>query len=125
MKPGQFIRRANSVTLYLIVLYYLLPFRPVYLYYSAHHTLSDILLELKEKKNQIGNNLAFNEVFRHNSDTFPKKDQARFFFSGFIIPSPLSNGVAFVSKKEISHFLQSPYQNALVLFNSGRGPPLA
>lgn len=125
MTGGQFIKKTTSVTLYFIVLYYLLPFRPVYLYYSAHHSSADILQEIKkEKGNQTGKNLASDKEFRHNNDIFPKKDQVRFFISGFIIPSPHSNECVFFTKKKTHPFLQSDYQSPLVLFNFNRGPPL-
>ena len=127
MKTGQFIKKGISVVLYLCVIYYLLPFRPMYLYYSAHHTSADILNELKkEKASQTINGIAFGTAVHQNNDTFPKKDQTRCFFkSGFVVTSPLCSDFVLFAKDEIRTFLHPCYQPPLILFNSGRGPPIA
>ena len=127
MKAGQFIKKVTDVSLYLIVIYYLLPFRPMYLYYSAHHSSADILNELKkENASQLRNDLTVNKEFNQNKDTFPKKDQIRCFFkSGFIVSSPQSNDFVLFAIDQIQTFLHPCYQPALLHFDLNRGPPLA
>jgi len=75
VKTRQFIKEAISVPFYLIVFYYLLPFSPLYLYYSAKHYPAAIVNELKkEKSEQYSNTLSFNKLSQ-NKDAFPKKDR--------------------------------------------------
>ena len=127
MKIRQFIKKGISVPLYLIVIYYLLPFRPMYLYYSAHHGSAEILNEYKqEKANQDKSNIVLGTLLHQNNDTFPKKDGVRFFFkSGFVVTPLVSNSFVFFTKSEIRSFLQPCYQPPLVLFALDRGPPFA
>lgn len=127
VKTGQYIKGIISLPLYLFVIYYLLPARPLYLYYSAHHNPAAIVNDLKkEKAEQNSKTISLNSQLCQNNDTFPKKDRVCFFFeTGFVDTSPLNNEFIFVSKDEIRIFLHPCYQPPLVAFNSSRGPPLA
>lgn len=127
VKTGQYIKGTISIPLYLFVIYYLLPVRPLYLYYSSQHNPAAIVNELKrEKADQNINTISFNNQLCQNNDTFPKKDRVCFFFeTGFVVTSPLNNEFIFVSKDVIRIFLHLCYQPPLVDYNSSRGPPLA
>jgi hypothetical protein len=125
MKQNPILKISSSILLYAIVLYYLLPFRPAYLYYSAHHNQTQIVYELnKDKANPSQNNITFTSDLKHNKDTFPQKDKVRFFFTSCYITTPFITKFVFYNVNQNFPFLQSSYQNPLILFNSGRGPPI-
>lgn len=125
MKQAQYIKKAISVPLYLIVVYYLLPFRPMYLYYSAQHNPTAIFNELKKEKANQNNAFSLNKQFSQNNDTFPKKDKVRFFIkTGFFVTSTLSDNFVFFGKDQIQTFLHPSYEPPLILFSFNRGPPL-
>jgi hypothetical protein len=124
MKRKQNINKAVSIFLYVVALYYLLPFRPMYLYYSSQYQTSEVIINQNEA-NQADKAATFQTTLHHNKDTFPKKEKVRFFFDTGIAVSPCS--ITFIpnNKNERLHFLYTFYKDPFTLSNSSRGPPLA
>jgi hypothetical protein len=126
MKQKQVIKKSASIILYAIVLFYLLPFRPLYIFYNYSHF--NTTGECYEQSNNVlitsDNSLALTSEIHLNKDTFPKKDKIRFYFDSFFIVSPDCNKVASTTKEEIVPYLHYIYHNPLVNCNSGRGPPI-
>ena len=125
MKQNPIINKSTSIVLYAIVLYYLLPFRPLYIYYTS---LNNTTQEYYQQDTKATNNSESSGVLaselHNNKDTFPQKEKVRFFFDSFFIVSPHYNTVVSFTKEEIHSYLQYTYQNPLVFYNSSRGPPV-
>jgi len=125
MKLNKTIKKSTSILLYVIVLYYLLPFRPLYIYYtSLNNTSQEYFKQDNKTSNAPENSGVFTSELNYNKDTFPQKEKVRFFFDSFFIVSPHYNSVVSFTKEEIHSYLKSTYQNPLVYYNSGRGPPI-
>lgn len=125
MKNNQIIRKSVSIFLYAAVLYYLLPFRPLYLYFIAHHYDVDKFYEQSDQPvSTTQYSILLTAELHHNKDTFPKKDRVRFFFNPTFIVTPFINTFVFYYTNQTTTIQQSTYQNPSVLFQSGRSPPL-
>jgi len=125
MKLNQIIKKGASILLYTIVLYYLLPFRPLYLYYtSLNNTSQEYFKHDNKSTNAPESSGVFTSELNYNKDTFPQKEKVRFFFDSVFIVSPYYVSVVSLTKEEIQSYLESTYQNPLVYYNSSRGPPI-
>jgi hypothetical protein len=109
------VNKTFRVLIYFSLLYYLLPFRPVYLYYvyqlksaQAIHTDGKPCLEAKT---------ALSCDF-----AFPKKDKSRFHLGFLIEISPISYTCR-QTHFELQAYLPRAYSNPFLLCNSNRGPP--
>lgn len=126
MKCREYIRRVVSIPLYLVLLYYLLPFRPGHLYYLSHHASADILNEIKkEKEEQQYHTNSFNKCASLSHNSFTKKPKVKFFFrTGFTVASPLTSQFFFFVRDEERVFTHAAYRPPLVFFISNKGPPV-
>ncbi len=127
MKRLQFIRKTISVLLYLVVLYYLLPYRPAHLYYLAHHAVPGVAAEFQKAKAQRDMQASsFKKQFASGKLMLTKKYKVKFFFkTDFLVPEQSSNETVFLRGEEIHSYTLPPYQPPQVFNDSGRGPPLA
>jgi hypothetical protein len=121
-----FIRKLFIALLYLLIVYFLLPFNPGYVYHIAQYEPAYILNEIKKEGAIQDNNTSPLSKSLSQSDTvFHLKDRVRFYFkTGFILAPLLSANFAFSSKDHIRTFSLPSYQPPLVTFISNRGPPI-
>ncbi len=126
MRLEKNIRKAVSIPLYLLVVYYLLPFEPGYIYHVAQYNPTGILNEIKKEEGDQSSALSsLNKSLSQSDNTFHRKGRVKFYFrTGFAIVPAFSNQFIF-SSNEIISFLIPSYQPPLVIFISSRGPPLA
>jgi hypothetical protein len=114
------IKQAVFIFLNLAVLYYLLPFRPGYLYYISHHKSTS---SNESPINKGGHVLISNKIIITSGDLFPKKDNSRFDFNFNIEITPsISKFVLAYTDIVFSH-LQVSYSSVSSLYYTTRGPP--
>jgi hypothetical protein len=122
MLLNKFMKKSTCIFSYIILLYYLLPFRPAYIYYSSQQkSASSFYYNLSENKKTF----ADNKCFKKNDDTFPKKGRIRFDLDDNFKIDPVFEGLLVAYKKVISSESHIQYVNPLVYCNSNRGPPTA
>ena|ERR1700749_130403 len=107
-----------DIFIYILVLYYLLPFSPINLYLSAHQQTTSFY----EAKNEKPDVLSYNKIRVNNNTSFVNKDKNRFDVEALISIRPLLQKVSFSFVKYSFHYLifQS---DPLIYCNSNRGPP--
>ena len=113
------IKKTIAIVLYITVLYYLLPFRPCYLYSIVHQKPNHSYHCFKNEHVSSAH-----ETFLKIGDPFPKKNKSKFGLEGNIIIAPIFNGFVFTYRKVVFPFVQPKYVAPLILCNSNRGPPL-
>jgi len=108
---------------YLIVLYYLLPFSPIYLYYVSNHKTTNSSLGYNyTKSTKI---LSNKTELKSDTQHFIKKDKNRFDLDNTIlVPSVDFTELVFVYKKVEFSYIDIFHSGPLILNNSNRGPPI-
>jgi hypothetical protein len=107
---------------YLIVLYYLLPFSPIYLYYVSNHKTTNTSLDYNFTKSTkfLSNKIELKSDAHH----FVKKDKSRFDLdNNILVPANFIEFVLVYTKVKFS-YLDTFHSSSLTLNNSNRGPPL-
>ena len=119
MSTHHHIKKLSVSFFYLIVLYYLLPFSPIYLYYTAHEKNPSSF------HNEKGYTLSYNETFLKTNFSFSKKDKNRFDVDSSIIVPSNANEFVFTYITAVFFSFQCDHSDTLTLSNSNRGPPSA
>ncbi len=122
MLSGKPIKKIVCILSYLILLYYLLPFRPIYLYYIAHHKSASIVHDNKNESEQL---LAGNKSLLKSADSFPQKDRSRFDLDHPLLIHPVLEKFVFSYKQISFSYPRICYADPLLFYNSNRGPPCA
>lgn len=107
---------------YLIVLYYLLPFSPIYLYYTSNHKAITSSIDYNHTKST---KFSSNKTeLKNDAHYFIKKDKNRFDLDNNILVPGNFAELVFVYKKVQFSYLEIFHSDSIVLNNSNRGPPL-
>ncbi len=107
---------------YLIVLYYLLPFSPTYLYYACNHKTTSSSLDYNyTKSTKFSSNKT---ELKSGSHHFVKKDKNRFDFDNDILVPANFTELVLVYKIVKFSYLDTFHSSPLILNNSNRGPPI-
>jgi hypothetical protein len=111
----------------MIVLYYLLPFRPLYLLHLSRISPSVALYEIKREKALENSDFnSPNKKLSRNKDTFPKKDKIRFYFkTTFFITVVASTKFTFAYHDQEKRFVLPEYHAPLLLSLTNKSPPSA
>jgi hypothetical protein len=112
------IRKITTTYLYLAVLYYLLPFSPLYLYNLSKEKNTVAFHYIKKEKKDP----AFRNVFFKREPPF-SKDRSRFDVDCALSVSPSIKCIEFNFSKKYLPYLISHYDLSASL-NSNRGPPV-
>src|ERR1700751_5973852 len=96
----------NSVLFlfYLIVLSYLLPFRPAFVYYSYQHKSEKEIYKLKIRERNAGT-----FTLQHNTDIFPQKPKVKFFIDYFPPAASCYSKTIDVNTEEAIPYLSAKY----------------
>jgi hypothetical protein len=118
MQHRKLFEKAGHIVLYLCVLYYLLPFRPAYLYFIAYHPAANPVQQ-EQILNADANSPKFLAYYN-----FPQKDKSRFDVAFTLAIAPLAKAAAPSVFTYRAYFL-TLYSIPNILCNSNRGPPAA
>jgi hypothetical protein len=114
MKNKSFSLNGVGALCYLVLLYYLLPFRPSYLYYASQHSGENALQQTEGATAVL-----------KSANFFPQKIKVRFCFDFFLPRTPVLESIVFNVSSEQKHYSASKYLTPSLLPNSNRGPPAA
>jgi hypothetical protein len=118
MRYEGLIGKITTTFLYLAVLYYLLPFSPLYLYSLSKEKNTVAFHSIKKEKKDP----AFNNAFFKREPPF-SKDRNRFDVDCALSVSPAIKCIEFNFSKKHFPYLISHYDLSASL-NSNRGPPV-
>lgn len=120
------MKRKICILLYIATLYYLLPFRPLYLYATASIRHASIHKNLKlTKPHRVVYGPHSGTIVQWNKDLFPKKQRIKFFFVFLKLDEPVTSEVTFFIVKNTSPLFHIEHQNHILLIQCPRGPPVA
>ena len=118
------IKKKICVILYIATLYYLLPFRPLYLYYSTESRAIEIASKIRNHgKQKVFNCYGKTENLNNHHDIFPQKKRVKFFLYTLKFDEPLEFNNVFFSLEKSTTLSICQYKNYNLLVKHTRGPP--
>ena len=119
------MKKSVVIGLYIVTLYYLLPFRPVQLYYYAQNDAGQILFERNPESSTAKNGLFCTSGTKTVKNHILKKQKLKFFFGPFRLSEFLDFKLCIFNLPKSIGYFHAFYSLLHTFYYSDRAPPLS